>query len=57
MGADTNPRTGQPYRTERQCWTDLANDADQRATQADSPQGRAAMEENATEFRRLADNT
>lgn len=50
----TNPRTGQPIRSETQMWTDLAADADQRATQADSKQGRKAMEKNARDFRRNA---
>lgn len=49
-----NPRTGQPIRSETQMWTDLAADADNRATQADSKQGRKAMEKNARDFRRNA---
>ena len=52
--AETNPRTGQPYRSEAQTWGDLAADADRRAAQADSKQGRKAMEENARAFRRNA---
>lgn len=51
---DVNPRTGQPYRSDTQAWTSLANDADRRAAQADSEQGRKAMEENARAFRRNA---
>lgn len=47
----TNPRTGQPVRTEREFWTSLATDADRRAAQADSTQGRKAMEQNAADFR------
>lgn len=50
----TNPRTGQPYRNETQMWTDLAADADRRATQADSTEGREAMEKNAQDFRSAA---
>ena len=51
---DVNPRTGQPYRNETQAWTSLAADADRRAAQADTKQGRKAMEENARAFRRNA---
>lgn len=47
----TNPRTGQPVQTDREFWTGLANDADRRANQADSKQGRKAMEKNARDFR------
>ena len=50
----TNPRTGQPIRSETQMWTDLAADADSRASQADSKQSRKAMEKNARDFRRNA---
>lgn len=50
----TNPRTGRPIRSETQMWTDLADDADRRAAQADSKQGRKAMENNARDFRRNA---
>jgi hypothetical protein len=50
----TNPRTGQPIRSETQMWTDLAADADRRADQADSKEGRKAMEKNARDFRRNA---
>jgi hypothetical protein len=50
----TNPRTGQPIRSEAQFWADLAADADSRATQADSKAGRKAMEKNARDFRRNA---
>ena len=50
----TNPRTGQPVQTDREFWTSLADDADRRAAQADSEQGRNAMEENARDFRRNA---
>lgn len=53
---EINPRTGQPYRCETQMWTDLAADADRRATQADSKQGRKAMEQNARDFRRNANH-
>lgn len=53
---EINPRTGQPYRTEAQFWTDLAADADQRAVQADSEEGRKAMEKNACDFRRNANH-
>ena len=49
-----NPRTGQPCPTDREFWTDLANDADRRAAVADTPQGRKAMEQNAADFRRRA---
>jgi hypothetical protein len=47
----TNPRTGQPARTDREFYTALAADADQRAAQANSKAGRKAMEENARNFR------
>jgi hypothetical protein len=50
----TNPRTGQPFRSEAQMWTDLAADADRRAGRADSKAGRKAMEKNAIDFRRNA---
>lgn len=55
--AGTNPRTGQPLRSETQFWNDLAADADRRATQADSKEGRKAMEKNARDFRRNARKT
>ena len=51
---ETNPRTGRPFRCEAQMWTDLAADADQRAAQAGSREGRKAMEKNARDFRRNA---
>lgn len=50
----TNPRTGQPLRSETQFWNDFAADADRRAAQADSKEGRKAMEKNARDFRRNA---
>lgn len=50
----TNPRTGQPIRSEAQMWTALADDADRRAAHADSKQGRKAMKDNARDFRRNA---
>jgi len=49
-----NPRTGQPCPTDREFWTSLANDADRRAANADTKQGREAMEQNARDFRRRA---
>ncbi|WHM32429.1 hypothetical protein OH540_21235 [Streptomyces sp. BPPL-273] len=50
----TNPRTGQPCRTDREFWTSLATDADRRAAAANSKEGRKAMEKNAADFRRNA---
>lgn len=50
----TNPRTGQPCPTDREFWTALANDADRRAAEANTKQGRKAMEKNARDFRRRA---
>jgi hypothetical protein len=47
----TNPRTGRPIRTEREAWNDFAADADRRATEANSKEGRKAMKENARAFR------
>ncbi|MEU9310888.1 hypothetical protein [Streptomyces sp. NPDC048256] len=47
----TNPRSGQPVRTDREFWTGLAEDAERRAAQADSKEGRKAMEKNARAFR------
>jgi hypothetical protein len=41
-------------RSERECWTALAQDARQRANAADSEAGRKAMEQNAADFERLA---
>lgn len=46
-----NPRTGQPCPTDREFWTGLADDADRRAAQANSKEGRKAMKENARAFR------
>ena len=51
---ETNPRTGQPFRSESEFWNDLAADAARRAAQADSKEGRKAMEKNASDFRRNA---
>jgi hypothetical protein len=51
---ETNPRTGKPYQTDTEFWNGLANDAKRRARQADSKEGREAMEENARAFRRRA---
>jgi hypothetical protein len=53
-GTEINPRTGQPFRSEREAWNDFAKDADRRAAQADSKEGRKAMKENARAFRRNA---
>ncbi|MEV6180172.1 hypothetical protein [Streptomyces sp. NPDC052015] len=53
----TNPRTSRPIRSESEMWTSLAKDADHRAAQADSKQGRKAMEKNARDFRRNARRT
>lgn len=41
-------------RNEHECWTALAEDARQRAANADSEAGRQAMEANAADFERLA---
>jgi hypothetical protein len=51
---ESNPRTGQHFRSEAQMWTDLAADADRRAAGAQSEAGRKAMEKNARDFRRNA---
>lgn len=51
---EVNPRTGQPYRSDAEAWTNLAADADRRAAVADTKQGRKAMEQNAADFRRRA---
>jgi hypothetical protein len=53
-GPGINPRTGQPIRPPAEMWESLAADADRRAAQADSKEGRKAMEKNARDFRRNA---
>ncbi|WP_185932507.1 hypothetical protein [Streptomyces sp. WAC 01325] len=44
-------------RSERECWTAFADDARRRAEAADSEAGRQAMEVNAAEFERLANES
>lgn len=50
----TNPKTGRPFKTDREFWGDLAADARRRAAAADSTEGRAAMEQNARDFEQRA---